>query len=285
VPLFFASAGYFAYKQDAPILKKRIIHILKLIAFAEAIYLIYKLLNDPSAAGMTVASYSNIATWLRILFYNLSPGSYHLWYLFALLFVYVIHLIVSKLKVNEVIVFVVAFGLLAANLICGEFMHLFGIRLLDGYFCSYYLAGIPFFYLGMFFNKHKEGLRKIPLALNVILIVLGAILSIVSRQRYGLCEEHLGSILILLALMSIAIGFEKARYPKWVNTLSACSTNIYIFHIIVYNVVWQNALASKINVWSVEYQMIQPILVCIISLLISLLLNLARAIIKSKIAR
>ena len=279
VPLFFFISGFFSYGISTEKTKKRITHILKLYFIATVIYTIKNvgvLLAQKDIQGLVAyfMNYTNVKTLIKLFVFNRAVAS-GLWHFLALLYVYIIFYFCIKFAVREKVLFVISFILLAAHLFLGEICSMFGIVVSPVLTRNFMLFGIPFFGIGLLVKKHLHKVI-IPKSNNMIwlLLALGALLSVVSRVLFGLNELHIGSLFILAGMVMLAIKYADRKYSKTVIRLAACSTNMYIFHPLM------NELLKVIYSWlgiqlkySVLMQMLHPLVVCLLTTLLSLAIN------------
>lgn len=279
VPFFFLVSGFFSYQSNLQKIKKRIKHIFSLIVFAEMTYILFSIAAILSSHGIDellsyLRIYTNPSTIANFLLFNVTISSGHLWYLFAILYVYAIYYFVTLMRINERIFFVFSFLLLLLHIFLSDVLLILGISLPIKFTRNFLLMGIPFFTLGLFIRKHENKFRNIPNYVFIISIVTGGVVSLFSQCYLGISDFYIGSALILFGLVVIFIKYKNINYPNFVGNLANCSTYIYIFHIMVSVVL--SKIFGVLNIdftSSISRTNIFPILVCIASTVLSYMIT------------
>lgn len=271
VPLFFLISGYYSYQIEPQKIKKRIRNILTLFIFASVSYTLFEitpLLLKSNIDGIVAYFnyYLNIKTLIKIFMFNIPISSLHLWYLLAILYVYIIFYFSTIFRFKEKTIFSISFSLLFLHILLGECFSAFGIVMPNSILRNFLLMGIPFFSLGLFTKKHESKLRNIPNYMLIITAVIGISESIFSRYFFGVNELYIGSLLILFVIVTVFIKYPNVKYPPIFNSLSGCSTYIYIFHIMLSSVISKiyNLLDIDFNN-SIILKYAHPIIVCVAS--------------------
>lgn len=156
VPCFFMISGYLLFNGQSvgtARLQRNIRHVLKITALATLFYV---------AAIEALAIYDGApfvptrSEWLSFILFNRAPFGFHLWYLWAYLYVLLIVWVVDKFGLWRWLFAAVPF-LLVVNLLAGEWSPLiFGHRLPNSYVRNFLFTGLPFFALGAWL-KTKSG--------------------------------------------------------------------------------------------------------------------------------
>lgn len=238
VPLSFLISGYYSYQMKPEKAMKRIRHISGLMIFATVCYTLAKiaivfLKGTEGGIGSYFAQYLNLGTLIKMLILNVPVSSYHLWFLLALVYTYVVFYFATVFRFHEKAVFFVAFLLLLVHILLGEGLSFFGIVTPVPIVRNFALMGIPFFALGLFTKKHENKLRKIPNYVLIIAAAVGIIETLLSRYFFGKNELYVGSLLILLAIVATFIKYPTVQYPPFLKALSGCSGYVYIFHVMI----------------------------------------------------
>lgn len=269
VPFFFAVTGFYAYGVGPETLQKRSLHILRLLAFAVVVYTLFNLCVfrwNPTAIGVYFRKYLDPAMLVDLVAFNTPISSTHLWYLSALTYVYAVFWLLYRLKVNEKVVFALAFALLVLHLALGEGSAAFGVVHPIPVVRNFALTGIPCFALGMLAKKQEDTLRRLPLWAAVAMALIGAAESVLSHYVWGRNEMYLGSLLMVLAAVVVFVRYDGVAYPRWVHHWTACSTDIYLFHVLVYRALLEIYTFFDIDVTaSVALTNAQPFIVCVLS--------------------
>ena len=279
VPLFFLVSGFYAYKAPAKVLKRRMLRLLRLYLFAALAYTVYNVLirllhGNPQDVAAYLRAYANPNALLKLILLNLTICSAHLWYLLAGVYVYGIFYFAAKYNVSEKLIFIVSLLALLLHLFLGEVLSVF-----ERYFPLYYvrnfaLFGVPFFGFGLLVNKHQEKLRTIPGFVILLSGVAGVFATVLSR--YLLCEQELyaGSLLMVFSLVLVFLKFPNVSYPRWLLTLTGCSTYIYICHPLLSSIMKELYAAFSIPYAdSAALQIIHPLFICVLSTAVAYGLN------------
>ncbi len=275
VPLFFVISGFFSYKTSTEKIKKRIKHIAILFVCSTILYTFFNIgsfLWRGNAAGIIsyFGNYLDLKTLINLFVFNAPVSKVHLWYLLAILYVYAIFYFVTVLHISEKIVFPISFSLLALHILLGEGLSAFGIALPALIVRNFALLGIPFFALGLFTKKHEDKLRNTPNSVIILAAVIGILETILSRYLLGQNELYIGSVFILFAVVAVFMKYPSVKYPHIFDTLTGCSTYIYVFHMMVSSVIQKFYPLFHLDYTSsVLLKNIHPILVCIASTILA----------------
>lgn len=278
VPLFFLISGFFSYKITVQKIKKRIKHIINLIVFAVILYTMFNVAGPIINGNMgEIISYFGLyfdfKTLLNLIIFNVPVSSGHLWYLFAVLYVYLIFLFCEHKKIREKTIFTVAISLLFLQILLGEIFSAFDIVLPIPIVRNFALMGIPFFGLGLFVRKHESKICCISDKISIISIILGIFETIFSRYFFGKNELYIGSLLILFSIVVTFVKHSNINYPRFLYALTDCSTYVYIFHLIVSLVVQKMYKVFHFDYGSSVFLInIHPIIVCAFSTVLAYLI-------------
>lgn len=271
VPLFFLISGYYSFQIKPEKIIKRIRHISGLIIFATVCYTLFNiaiLFLKGTVGGIDsyFEQYLNIGTLIKFFIFNVPVSSVHLWYLLAMVYVYVVFYFVTILRLNEKVIFIVSFSLLFLHILLGECLSVLKIVVPIPIVRNFALMGIPFFALGLFTKKHENKVRSIPNYVLIITVAVGIFESLLSRYFFGKNELYVGSLLVLFAIVTVFIKYPIVKYPPFLNALSGCSTYVYIFHIMISSVVLKiyKLFAIDFNT-SIILKYAHPIIVCVAS--------------------
>ena len=270
VPFFFLVSGYYSFQITTEKIKKRIRSIFALIIFSSVCCTIFEIIcllkYNKDGLAVFLSKYTDLHTYINFFLFNETISSGHLWYLFAVLYVYIIFYFVTKFHIKEKAIFIVSFFLLLLHVVLGEGLSMFGATLPIPYVRNFALMGIPFFALGMFAKKHENKFRNIPNYIILLMVVTGAFESIISRFLFGENELYIGSLFVLIAIVCVFIKGTDVKYPYFLTALDGCSTYIYIFHIIISTVIFIFYGVLGIDIHSsVILENLHPIIVCVTS--------------------
>lgn len=271
VPFFFLVSGFYSYNITHDKIKKRAKHIVKLIAFSSVLYVCFRvgenaIKGDIPNISSYLGKYLDIKNWIRFLFLNTTVSSKHLWYLFAILYVYIIFYFVTKLHINEKLIFAVSFSLLFLHILLGEILSAFNIVIPYVFMRNFALMGMPFFGIGLYIKKNCNKLYNTPNIVIITAAAAGVFATVISRYFFSRNELYTGSLFILFAAVIISIKFSAINYPSVINSLSDCSIYIYIFHNIVSALIKELYTVFNINTDSYAWLLnMHPVIVCVAS--------------------
>jgi surface polysaccharide O-acyltransferase-like enzyme len=288
VPFFFLVSGYFSYQINCEKIIKRIKHIFSLFVFSAVCCTVFEIIRllkyDMDSLTALLNKCTDLSTYVKLLVFNLPISSGHLWYLLAVFYVYIIFYFITKFHLNEKLIFGVAFILLFLHMVLGELFSIQGTALPIRYLRNFALMGFPFFAFGLLARKHENKLQNISNPILIIAIIIGCIESAFSRLFYWEKELYIGSLLILFALVVFFIKYSDVKYPKSFSVLTGCSTYIYIFHILVSDVIYTVYAMCNIDINSVALlKYMHPIVVCIASTVLAIFITQANVLVKKLI--
>ena len=167
VPLFFVASGYFSYQLPLPKIKSRLRHIIRLLIVAVLAFVLWRIkgfIFDLDLAGLYayIDREISVKKVKELLVYNVPIFSVNLWYLYAMIYVYIIFYFTTKYAAPDKLVFATASVLLVLHLLLGEFLSCLGIVLKEYYLRNFALMGIPFFGMGLMVRKYEGAIHKIP---------------------------------------------------------------------------------------------------------------------------
>lgn len=274
VPFFFLVSGFYSYQISCEKIKKRIRTILTLLILATVCYSTFEIATllcwNTDGLVALFRKYTDLSTFINLLVFNvpvssdLSSG--HLWYLLAILYVYVIFYFVTAFHVTDKAIFIISLSLLFLHVFLGEGLSVFGIALPFPFVRNFALMGIPFFAFGLFVKKYECKFKAIPDHVIFISLLIGVFESIISRCIFGPNELYIGSLFILFAAICTFTKYANVKYPPFLTTSEGCSTYIYIFHIIISSVIHITYGVLGIDIYSsVILENLHPLIVCISS--------------------
>ncbi len=282
VPLFFLTSGFFSYGIAPEKIIKRAKHIFRLILISSICCFLFEILLlviNGNASGITayLSQYYNVLMILRLLVFNKPVSSGHLWYLWAILYVYVIFYFITKRGVKEKTVFRISFVLLPLHLLLGEGLSAFGVALPNMIIRNFAFMGFPLFGLGLFVRKHQDKIRRIPNYALIPAVIIGIAEPLAARFWFGKSELYIGSLFILFAIVVVFLKYPDLKHTYIVDKLVGCSTYIYIFHKMVsaaiielYDVVHINYAPSTV------IENIHPLIVCVVTTVLAFIIVQAK---------
>ncbi len=303
VPFFFAVSGRFLLTNhdnvyevitDTDAVRRKVTaSLIKLIRMTGIVYLVHLVYS----LVMHLAYGSTFTEWLTMKFNPFEAGVFflfnsgrfiyddsyvfdHMWYLFALIYVYVLIIIFAPVLRKWYKALIV---LLLGLLFFGELLQTYyPIRPFDISITTWYImrnwlfVGMPFVLIGIVFADTTSRLRRQKgcngyaemfdnLKISGLLQVAGGIvLSFLERTFIDRKEVYLGSVLIVIGLLILSEAYEVSGRILPVLGKRA-SSKIYFYHVLVISildVLSQNGIIPQYTMWQ------KPILVMIICVLI-----------------
>ena len=278
VPFFFFISGFYSYGISPTKIINRIKKILTLIIFATVSYTLFNISllllsggwNDVSAYFSNYVDFGNV---VKLIFLNIPVRLEYLWYLYAMLYVYIFFYFTTIFRVNEKVIFTLSFSLLIVHVLLVEVLSVYGIFIPSQFVRNFAVMGIPFFVVGSFAKIHQNKFRSVSNLAILLLIIIGTIESILSRYFFDKKEIYFGSLFILFALVCVFIKYSTVSYHNFFTSLEGCSTYIYIFHDMVSKAIRAIYVVLGISVKkSVVLTNLHPLIVCISSTIFAYLL-------------
>ncbi len=307
VPLFFVSSGYFCFNNSLDKIKAKAFRIAKMFLWASVMYHIvnltfYVLQGKTNEIVPYLTGIFSFETIWRFLLTNLPYSSTPLWFLLALAYTYVVYYFVVKFKVPHKVMMIISCVIIAADIISWSILPNFGVVIpVVNCFVTF---GVPFFTFGISFRKNQDKLKNTKTWVLVPMLVVGAVISIVSRLYYQshelynatvpeflLCVQHtkppvpelfVGSLLLVFAMVVISLKYPDINCPSWLVKLASCSTYIYIFHRLCGMIVVKGLKFVGVDTSTVLVTNLITIAVCILSTVVALVVLDFEARIKAK---
>lgn len=280
VPFFFMVSGYFCFyenKEKAKSSWTKIKHILKITVAASAFYIAIEIIKI-IITGEGTLSITYKAAFVWIVFNQPSIIAGQLWFLFALLYVYVMYAIVNKYNL-----FKLAYGLIPVLIVlyiaCAQGAHILGKSILNMYYRNFLIEGFPLFMLGHWIHKNKEKLQfRNSILITVVLIC--TLLCLVERYLLGrdfgvnICTFPQVTALFLYCVNNADKG--KGLIQRMGNK---CSMLVYILHPFVWHSIEKMYVEVGIeNNTAALYLM--PIIVLAITIALSIICNAVTTTVK-----
>lgn len=238
VPTFFAISGFYAYQADAKAVKRRLIKTFRLYLISSAIYHTRSIVSYIAEQGVTgLVNYAldvfcNVENVMSFLFFNTPFTSVHLWYLLALMYVYLIWLVILKYSLDDKIIFLIGAFTILANLVLGELLSAFGIVLDVICVRNFAFTGLPFFIFGYLLRKYNHLLTKIKPIYLIIAIVVGSFEQVLSRFLFGHNEVFIGSVLCCFSIILLVKKIKPIDLSDKAIVIFRSSGDIYVFHLL-----------------------------------------------------
>ncbi len=262
VPAFFIISGYL-YDKVIVSEKKRRRQICRISTLACVWMILYFIwfaillsLSEGVSLWETIKNNVSIVRVLKLVLLNAPSMGYHLWYMFALLYVLIILYIIDCCFLEKFL-YILAVGLLIAGIVMPWLFWRFGIPFRVELVRNFLFEGLPLFIIGRILNKkfsdvviavngYNKGKSK-----KVVLVVVFFILSI-DGILFLLWEEHIcnirgvtslfcGSYIVGVLLVALAVALNGWISKKKLFRFLAAwdTTGIYIIHLWVLSILGQ----------------------------------------------
>lgn len=226
VPFFFMVAGYFCFSENPQELRrklhKRIAWLAEVIVVSCTAYFIWKVFRYQLKGESVMAWLTGFSAKEAVLFVCFNYVSFfmgHLWYLFALLYVYVIMLVVNKYQLYRLIYKLLP-AFFALQLIVSEGAALLGIDTPLALINNFVIMGIPNFFLGNYVRAKREKLLELVPSKEKLLAValIGEALAFISWRTIGRFVDYkLANVYAGTTIAAIAVFLYAVKYGNSVK--------------------------------------------------------------------
>lgn len=279
VPLFFMISGYYSFYNDESnrIGFRKALHILRIIAFASVLYLVIYLINSIISNNWGIYNFS---TFVEFFAFN-EPHiiSNHLWFLFALFYVYLLYWFVEKFKLQKLLHYLIPI-LFCSYVFLAQGLWLMGYSLQNFYYRNFFIEGLLFFSIGHFIHFHQDKI-KFNNILLIVVFVLSTILCVVERKFVGRdFGVNISTFPQVISLFIVAIQNSGMFKNNFITKMGKnYSLFIYILHPAVSLVLIKMYSIIGVDKNTVASYLL-PIFVVLFTLLISILIALFLKLIK-----
>lgn len=282
VPFFFLTAGYFCLSATPHVLRRKIAHTFKLLLLSCLPFLVWDLTLNMRNGQALLARIQEIFTLhnlTQFIFLHAIPiySTFHLWFMGALLVVYMLwwaittlcHTLGRPLPYDALAI--VSILLLIIHLILGEGFALMGKHTEIPLIRNAFLFGFPFFALGCWAAFRRHAIRRSDIPWH-LLIPAGAVLSLAEAKLAGKQEIFLGTLILLAGIMGRCIRYRRVSEKKLSQALQFCGQKltfpIYVLHVAVIVICQNSSSLSTLQ----KFPWIMPIFVAAVSTLLSVAL-------------
>ncbi|MFQ9516397.1 MAG: acyltransferase family protein [Eubacterium sp.] len=283
VLIFFMISGYYCYNEDRDIVNskmpKKIRHILKLCLGATIIYFLWGAIFVPAFTGnridfvLFIETHCTLKNWINFFIFNQLSFGGTLWFLFALLYCYIILILVNKKNWYKgtyiAIPVLIILHIISRGII--QYFNLIDENINIIFYRNFIFMGFPFFMLGNFIHKYEE--RVVNIFSNKKLlgfIGVGLAISCIERLVVPL-ELFWGTVAATFCIFVFAVrNPEKKIVPVIADIGDKYSMPVYIFHPIVSGLIYYMKCAIGVEN-NVILAILNPIIVFVtIPLLVKL---------------
>lgn len=275
VPLFFAVSGYFFRRETAEDCRRKAIHIIRITTAAVIFYIIFGILYHLLAGDLadhTASELTPTNIFAFVIFNSPIFINGHIWFLFALIYVYAAVAVMIKLRLYPKLEKPLCIGLLIMHFVLAYGFYLAGHTLQGGFYRNWLFEGLPFFFAGNLFYKaaaDRDETQRERMKIPAFIFIIGGLaLSIAERLMIGRdFSVHISSVIVLAGLMLFA---QRGKEPKGTQPLirlgEVYSLYVYIVHPAIYltwDMLTEKYFTNSSMLW------IRPIVTVLISILIA----------------
>lgn len=287
VPIFFMISGFFYNIEDNQE-KKQIVKLFKIILFASVLYFVMNftigiakfVANGNIDSIFEVFEVFNRKNILKMIFLNDSPIAGHLWYLNAIVYVFLCSYILKKIKLFKVLYWITPL-LLSIDLIFGKYsIAIFGREFPVLYVRNFLFVGIPYFIIGNSIRyAYTKGKLKTYTQKRLFVFALKVSVMLCVIEKYiilylgiNATRDHYISTTLLACVMFVLFLLvfpNENKNLRWISDIGRNnSLDVYIIHPIVIIVL---SVASKVLGVENVYSYVAPIIVFVVSIFLSVI--------------
>ena len=276
VPVFFITAGYYACGKNTDVIKRRLIKIIQIFLYAYALYLIYYVVAALINHDLTnwAAKQFNWMTPIKYVVFCTVDFAIPLWYLIAMIEVYVAWLFIIKIgKEQQVIKWMPL--LFVLQVVLTTYCETMSV---DWYLkINFITRGMPWFLLGYYLHMDEsQKLRNIKQFKLIAMAVFGCAISIVpSVFHLPIKCSVIGYIPYAFALFTLTLKDHSSRSScKLIEFIGdKLSLDIYIYHKLVGIILSIFCVKiMKLDLTGIVFLWLRPVIVLILTTLLSWIL-------------
>jgi len=288
VPFFFMVSGYFCFRPllqqadnenvedvigngyNSLIIKKKVLHITKIVLCASLFYLAFSLLQQALFHNQDFSvSKVQLASWLVLNKPFIIAG--HLWFLFALLYAYIFYGLLERFNLRK-FAYILAAVLFVVYICLAQGAHLAGFYVPNPFYRNWLVEAFPFFMLGHWVHENQDKINISNKTLIAIVIVTTLLCWV---ERWIMGRDFGVNIVTIPQVFALFVYGVKnpTRHKGAVQRMGRdCSMLVYIIHIAIW--VLLDGLYNYLGVAeNLPALYMKPILVVIFSILFALLFN------------
>lgn len=233
VPFFFMVSGYYYFRPDYQGVTgggKKILHIFKITFFAYLFYIVVALLENQFLDGKNEFDFS-VPQIIHVAIYSVpSNVPNQLWFLIALLELYIIYFFVDLFRMKKLIYIMLIITFLAMIMLAQGAWY-FGSHSLPNFYRNAWIEGFSFFTLGYYLHDQNDKIM-IKNKTLVIFVIFSIVLSVVERFACGrIFAVHLSTIPLVTCLFIYAIKNSENHAGTIQKIGKKYSMYVYILHM------------------------------------------------------
>lgn len=270
VPFFFMVSGYYCYK-NIPVSieerKKKVRHILEITIISSLFYILFALFQYWIWGDISL-SVSKKDVIVFVLFNQMKVIVSQMWFLWALLYVYIAYLWFGGLDYYKRHSLLIALVCLILYVILAQGLHVAGVSVPNFVYKNWLIEGLGFFTLGYVIHQYHD---KIMISNTALIVLFCGFTLLCLLERYLLGRDfgvNICSMPQVFALFLYGVN-NPYKYEGVMQRFGkTCSMYVYILHPFVWHSLERIYCAMHIdNDPCALYLM--PILVLVITVLLS----------------
>jgi len=296
VPFFFMVSGFFSYYENKDVLnekyKRKIKHLVTIFTGSFVLYLIYGLLISivNGNLGDYISHKFSIVAFVEFFVFNHPRVMEALWFLPALCYATLVFFFFEKKGITKKMYFLIPVLFLAGVVLreIPEFVTDTPSLFSKSYLCRNWLfVGLPFFMTGHFIRANEEKLTRKYSDISLIIIMLVSTIEAIAVELFHTQKSlYIGTFFAVTALFIFALKKEgKVKADKLAFLGAEYSLYVYIFHIMVKNVLMKILSIGIFVPLGEKLSMIMPLIVFAITLTASAVYVYLKKLINQKIKR
>ena len=274
VPVFFMIAGYFAFGRGADVIRRRLKKIAGIFLAAYLLFFLVKITPSIRAhtVGIWLAENFSRSTPVKYLCFCTISFAIALWYLIAMLEIYVLWLFVVKRGMERAVLRLTPL-LFVLHILLTCFCETKGLPWF--WKINFLTSGLSWFLLGYWMNTPQAaGLRAAGAGRLWLLAGLGCAITVLpAALGLSLKLNALGYLPYTLGLFALALKQPDRSVCRAMEFIGEkLSLFVYLLHIPVYDALHAVFRGLGLDTDSALFLWCEPLLVLIATLLVSLLL-------------
>lgn len=253
VPIFFILSGYFIFEKKAEQIKYQIKKLVLIIIIANIIYAIWAIIvNYQGLRNLFWQETLNIKNIIRFLILNQSIYRGHLWYLGALLYCHILYYLqikyfpkLKKFKLPLIISLLIILVTLCEFLQIKQYL----------YYRNFIFMGLPYYLIGVWIREHQKedkhnATKYVIITISCIILNFVEVYVLYKTTTTYLLEHYIMTIAISIGIV-LTTSYQTSKYNYKRRNIIAkigkkCSLSIYIFHVMIIDVLNKLQIITKI---------------------------------------
>ncbi len=174
----------------------------------------------------------NIRNIWEFVIFNIPFSSIHLWFLLALMYVYLIWLVILKYSLSDKVILLIGSVAILSNLVLGELLSALGVVFDNLYLRNFAFLGLPFFIFGYLIRKCNNLFTKIKTSHLILAITTGNCEAVLSRFLIGHNELYIASVFCCFSIILLAGKTNRVKLSDRQMAVFRSSTDIYVLHML-----------------------------------------------------